>query len=105
MKTIILIGIALTLGCAVMAQGTGSAQGSTDWYSFNPYTMSMKPPVPNGNLITPVPPVKTPVIINYGDNTPPNPVSWRKYPLNNDPKLDLPGHPKATHIIVYMDPQ
>lgn len=88
MKTIILIGIALALGCTVKAQGWVSAQGQSDWYAFNPYTMSKMPTKAEQNHLVNPPAVNiVPVVKGNVDGYFPGPYPYTIKP-NDDVNYD-----------------
>ena len=124
MKTIISIGFALIAGWAMIGQGTATAQGNTDGYAFNPYTMSKKPNIQDkviggSNVL-----IRLSERITPEDAFPQNPNAWYSVPTgngnidafpiypnssysqpNNDPNLDaMPKYPTATWVVQHHQP-
>lgn len=104
MKTIILLGIALVLGCTAMAQGTAKTHGSSDWYAYNPYVMSKDPGNADGIKIYPVQPIFWPIHITPEDGFPQNPNSWVIAPTSNGNIDGHPTYPNANVIAPNNDP-
>jgi len=105
MKTIILIGIALALGCTVKAQGWVAAQGQSDGYAFNPYTMSKMPTnSENPGLVNPPAWKIVPAVNGNVDVYFPGPYPYIIKP-NNDVNYDaMPKFREANFTVQHHKP-
>jgi hypothetical protein len=95
MKTIILLGIALLLGSAAMAQGTANTHGSSDWYAYNPLVMSKDPGNADGIQVSPGLLIKWPIHITPEDGFPSYPNQWVVAPTSEGNIDGHPGYPNS----------
>jgi hypothetical protein len=104
MKTIILLGIALLIGSAAMAQGTANTHGSSDWYAYNPYVMSKDPGnadcIKNNAVLW----TQRPIYIAPADGFPQNPNGWIIAPSGTGNFDGPPNYPNANIIAPNPDP-
>jgi hypothetical protein len=103
MKTIILIGIALVLGCTVKAQGWAAAHGSGDGFAFDPYTMSKMPTNSDGINTSPVLIKMVPFHIRPVDGHPAYPPALYWAPLVTGNQDAIPKIREASFVVMQHD--